>query len=561
MKNKIFDYIIVGAGSAGCVLAGRLSENPDLRVCLLEAGPRDRSIFIHMPSGYDYLMSHPKYNWRYQSEPEPGLDGRRIYCPRGRGLGGSSSINGQVFLRGHPQDYENWAKDPALKHWSYAHTLPYFKRLENWSGKESPYRGASGPVGVTRPGPFSNPLSQVFIEAGQEAGHSFTADVNGFRQEGMFHIDQSIYQGRRSSAAVDYLKKRPNLEIVTGAQVCKILLNGQRAVGVVYNQKGAQRELRCEREVLLSAGAANSPHLLMISGIGKAEDLKRIDVPVAHNLPGVGENLQDHVELYLLTECAKPITLFSYMNPLGKARIGLEWLLTRKGLGATNHFEAGAYFSTEPGTSAPNIQNAFLPLAVSYEGDTRFRGHGYAVSVGLMRPSSRGSIKARSADANVSPEIQLNYLQSESDVEELRQGLAMTREIMQQKAFDPYREREINPPSNSGSKAEVHSFLKANVSSVYHLCGTCRMGGDDLAVVDGDLRVRGLEGLRVVDASVMPNVPGANTNASVLMIGEKAADLILGKSPLPPENLPFYNAPVLQASVDQGKGKTIGSGV
>ncbi len=553
MKIKKFDYIIVGAGSAGCVLAGRLSENPDLRICLLEAGPKDRSIFIHMPSGYDYLMTHPKYNWRYQSEPEVGLDGRRIYCPRGRGLGGSSSINGQVFLRGHPLDYEEWAKDPALKHWSYAHTLPYFKRLENWSGEQSPYRGTSGPVGVTRPDSFSNSLSQVFIEAGQQAGHSFTADVNGFRRQGMFHIDQSIYHGRRSSAAVDYLVKRPNLEIVTDALVGRILLDGQRAVGVLYNRKGEHHEVRCEREVLLSAGAVNSPHLLMMSGIGKAEDLKRIDVPVAHNLPGVGENLQDHVEFYLLTECTKPITLFGSMNPLGKARIGLEWLLTRKGLGATNHFEAGAYYSTDPGNDSPNIQNAFLPLAVSYEGDSRFQGHGYAVSVGIMRPSSRGYIKAQSANANVAPKIQLNYLQSESDLEELRQGLHMTRQILRQKAFDPYRGREINAPPETKSKSEINSFLKANVSSVYHLCGTCRMGSDDLAVVDGNLRVRGLEGLRIVDASVMPNVPSANTNASVLMIGEKAADMILGRPPLARENLPFYSGSAISAAVVLGK--------
>jgi choline dehydrogenase len=545
MMGKTYDYVIVGAGSAGCVLAGRLSEDSSLRVCLLEAGPPDRSIFIHMPAGYDYLMQNPRYNWRYRSEPAPGLDGRRIYCPRGRGLGGSSSINGQVFLRGHPLDYEAWADSPSLRSWSYAHVLPYFKRLERWSGESSAYRGTDGPVGVTRPERFSNPLSQVFIEAGQEAGHPLTADVNGYQQEGVFHIDQSIHGGRRSSAAVSYLRKRSNLTILTEAFAHNILFEGQRAVGVRYSRKGARHEVRCEREVLLCAGAVNSPQMLMTSGVGRADDLARIGVPVVHDLPGVGENLQDHVEVYILTECTKPITLYGVMTPMGKARIGLEWLLTRRGLGATNHFEAGAYYTTDSSMVMPNIQNALLPLAITYEGGTRFKGHGYAVSVGIMRPSSRGHIKARSPDPTALPEIQVNYFQSDSDVEELYQGLTLTREILSQRVFDPYRGHEISPGPEVQNKAAVHSFLKENISSVYHLCGTCRMGGDDLAVVDEELRVRGLEGLRVVDASIMPSVPSANTNASVLMIGEKAADMILEKTPLPPQNLPFYAADVL----------------
>ncbi len=550
-----YDYVIVGGGSAGCVLAGRLSEDPAATVCLLEAGPPDRSLFIHMPSGYDHLFRNPRYNWMYQSEPEPHLRGRRLYCPRGKTLGGSSAINAMCFLRGHALDYEGWARDgeggEGLTSWSNAHLLPYFKRMETWSGGASPYRGGAGPLRITRPDRFSNPLSEVYLEAAEQAGHGFTEDVNGRRQEGCFRIDQTISGGRRSTAAVAFLRTRhPNLTVVTGARADRVLLERGRALGVEFLRGGRSQEVRAAREVILAAGAANSPKLLMLSGIGPANEIAALGLPVAHDLPGVGENLQDHVDFYLLTECLKPVTLHSVMNPLGKLRIGLEWLVTRGGLGATNHFEAGGYFRTDPGFSHPNIQNVLAPLAVSYEGNNSFKGHGYGIEIGIMRPASRGRIKARSANPADPPRIELNFLQEESDIEELRAGLDRTRDILAQKAFAPYRGRELNPGPDIRDKAAVHRFLRSQVTSIYHLSGTCRMGLDERAVVDEELKVRGIDGLRVVDASILPRIPSANINAPTLMVAEKAADMILGRDPLPPEHLPYEGVPQVRVQAN-----------
>ena len=550
MDTAEFDYIIVGAGSAGCVLANRLSEDADVNVLVLEAGPVDRSLFIHMPSAFAIPLESDKYNWYYESEPEPSLDNRRIYCPRGRVLGGSSSINGMVYIRGHALDYEAWAAQPGLGGWSYAQCLPYFKRAETRAAGGDPYRGDSGPLRVST-GAGRNPLYQAFVEAGQQAGYPYTADMNGYQQEGLGPMDMTVHKGRRWSTAMAYLRparKRPNLTVRTRAQVARVVFEGGRAVGV--QMVGAQGAvLRARREVILSGGAINSPQLLMLSGIGNPDALCKMGLPLTAALPGVGQNLQDHIEVYVQVECTEPITLYSAMNPLVKARIGAEWMLFQTGLGATNHFETGGFIRSEAGVKHPDLQYHFLPMAVSYDGKEQATCHGYQAHIGPMRPTSRGHIELASADPLKSPRILFNYMATEQDRKEMRAGIRLTREIFAQKAFDRFRGKELAPGAGATSDAAIDAFVRAKGESAYHPSCTCKMGdiaADPMAVTDGAGRVHGVQGLRVVDASIMPDVISGNLNVPTIMMAEKLADAIRGRTPLAALDAPYYVHPQYQ---------------
>ena len=545
MAQETVDYVIVGAGSAGCVLADRLTEDGRDQVLLLEYGGSDRSVWIQMPSALSIPMNMPKYDWGYYTESEPQLNGRRLHTPRGKVLGGSSSINGMVYVRGNALDFERWEKEGASG-WSYRDVLPYFKRAESRAGGGDDYRGADGPL-ATRRGLLDNPLHAAWLEAGREAGYPFTPDLNGFQQEGFGYLEMTVGAGRRCSAANAYLRPaldRTNLAVRTHALATRILFDGRRAVGVRYRRGGALHDVLVRREVIVCAGAVNSPQLLKLSGLGPRAELAAHSIAVVHELPGVGENLQDHLEFYFQMACREPITLYSEMNPWRKTLIGLRWLLRHDGLGVSNHFETGGFIRSRPGVRYPDIQFHFLPMAVSYDGSSLAREHGFQAHVGPMRSHSRGWVRLKSADPLEKPRVFFNYMSQPQDWEEMRACVRLTREIFAQPAFARYRGREIQPGEPVQSDAEIDAFIRAKVESAFHPSCSCRMGraSDPLAVVDAQARVIGTQALRVVDSSIMPSITTGNLNAPTIMLAEKAADHIRGRALLPPSDAPYYVA-------------------
>jgi choline dehydrogenase len=545
VTERSFDYVIVGAGSAGCVLADRLSAGGQQSVLLLEYGGSDRSILIQMPSALSIPMNMPKYNWFYHTEPEPGLGGRSLHTPRGKVLGGSSSINGLVYIRGNPLDFERWAEEGA-KGWSYHEVLPYFRRAEKRQEGGNRYRGDGGKL-RTCYGTASNPLHAAWLAAAGHAGYPPTPDVNGFQQEGFGRMDMTVGDGRRSSAANAYLRPamhRPNLKVLTHALATRILFDGRRAVGLEYRRGAITHRVRVARELIVSGGPINSPQLLKLSGVGPAEELRAHGIEVVHDLPGVGENLQDHLEFYFQVACKEPVSLYSSINLRSRALIGARWLLRKDGLGATNHFETCGFIRSRAGVQYPDIQYHFLPMAVAYDGSTLAQEHGFQAHVGPMRSKSRGWVRLSSADPLEKPKVMFNYLSDPDDLIDMRACVRLTREIFAQPAFDRYRGREIQPGVAVQSDEQIDAFVRAKVESAYHPSCSCKMGGaaDPMAVVDPQTRVYGLEGLRVVDSSIMPSVTTGNLNAPTIMLAEKAADHIAGRGMLPAENAPFYVA-------------------
>ncbi len=543
-ETQSFDYIIVGAGSAGCVLARRLTEDAEVSVLLLEAGGRDNSIFIHMPAALAKPLANDKYNWFYHSEPEPHVNNRRLYCPRGRVLGGSSSINGMAYVRGHARDYDRWAQG-GLQGWDYAHVLPYFRKAETYQRGSDDYRGGDGPLNVSA-GACENPLFRAWIEAGRQAGYPVTQDMNGYQQEGFAHMDMTVHQGRRWSCAVAYLKPvmdRPNLTVWTRALTTRVLIENGRAVGVELARGRERLEVRAEREVILSGGAINSPQVLLLSGVGPADELKPLGIDVVHDLPGVGKNLQDHLEVYIQHACTQPITLYPALKLWNQPKIGFDWLFFRKGIGASSQFEAGGFIRSRAGVEHPDLQYHFLPIAMNYDGSNPASGHGFQAHVGPMRSQSRGTVTLKSADPKEAPRILFNYLSQEADRQEFRAAVRLTREVFAQQAFDPFRGPELAPGPEVQSDAEIDAFVREHVESAYHPSCSCKMGTDQMSVVDGAGKVHGLEALRVVDASIMPSIVSGNLNAPTIMLAEKLADTIRGRERLPPSDAPVWIAP------------------
>ncbi|WP_372886975.1 choline dehydrogenase [Shimia sp.] len=541
------DYVIVGAGSAGCAMAYRLSE-AGKKVLVIEHGGTDAGPFIQMPAALSYPMNMGLYDWGYKTRPEPQLGNRSLVCPRGKVIGGSSSINGMVYVRGHAGDYDHW-QDSGAAGWGYADVLPYFRRMECWhesgQGGDAAWRGTDGPLHITR-GPRDNPLHAAFVESGRQAGYPVTSDYNGQQQEGFGPMEMTVWKGRRWSAANAYLKpalKRDNCTLIR-ALARRVVIEGGRAVGVEVERGGRTEVIGANAEVILAASSLNSPKLLMLSGIGPAAHLAEHGIEVIADRPGVGQNLQDHLEVYMQFASKQPITLYKYWNLIGKGLIGAQWLFTKTGLGASNQFESAAFIRSRAGVSYPDIQYHFLPIAVRYDGQAAAEGHGFQAHVGPMRSPSRGAVTLSSSDPRDAPDIFFNYMSTEQDWVDFRTCLRLTREIFGQEAMAPFVKHEIQPGANLQSDDELDSFIRDHAESAYHPCGTCKMGAadDPMSVVDPECRVIGVDGLRVADSSIFPRITNGNLNGPSIMTGEKAADHILGRGLLAPANdAPWFN--------------------